>query len=56
LRVTAPMSDATLSPDGRRFLVFVGKTDQERVRVYETADFKLVVPGQGTADAADGRR
>jgi WD40 repeat protein len=50
LRVTEPMSDATLSPDGRRFLVFVGKTDQERVCVYETADFKPVGPKQGTAD------
>ncbi len=46
LRVTEPMSDATLSPDGRRFLVFVGKTDQERGRVYETADFKPVGPEQ----------
>ena len=53
LRVTEPMSDATLSPDGRRFLVFVGKTDQERVCVYETADFKPAAPKQGTAD---GRR
>lgn len=56
LRVTEPMSDATLSPDGRRFLVFVGKTDQERVRVYETADFKQIVPQEGTADGADGGR
>lgn len=48
LRITEPMSDATLSPDGRRFLVFVGKSEQERVRVYDTADFKAVVPKEET--------
>jgi WD40 repeat protein len=56
LRITEPMSDATLSPDGRRFLVFVGKTDQERVRVYETADFEQIVPKEGTSAGANGRR